>query len=666
MLLRLRLLALAALFLSAPAFAQEEPATRARILANNTLIEDGHFWAGVEFTLPKGWHIYWQNPGDSGIPPSFTWTLPAGMKAGPIHWPVPERQPMGDLVNYGYAGRVVLPVPIEAGGADTRQGELEVKADWLICKDICIPQSAELRYDLAQSSAMKDSQRLKSALYKVPEPYEGEAYITADREGVTLALALPVGTGGAELFPVDDGWFKNNATPRTETRGSWTLFHLPRGHAEPGDRFSGVLAPAGKAHPIQFTAQHVDALPDSIPEPQTGFEAFALALVLAFLGGMILNLMPCVLPVLALKALSLSKKSDIAQGEAVRLGLAYMAGVLLSFAAIGAALLALKAGGEAIGWGFQLQSPGFVLGLALIVSLVAFNLIGLFELPVLLGGVGHALTSRHNKLGAFATGALAVALATPCTAPFMAPALGVALTLPPAQAMAIFLALGLGLALPYMLVSSSAWARRHLPKPGAWMQRFRELLAFPMFATAGWLLWVLSEQVGGIGLLMGFTVLLLVALALWGLKHARRRLWRMVFWAVLAGAIGWAVLCPPRIGDVSATLASEAFTPARLEALRDEGRPVFVDATAAWCVTCKYNERAALQVERTAALFEKHGITLLVADWTKRDADITAWLASFGRSGVPLYVYYPPEGAPRVLPQLLTPAIVEEAIAGTN
>lgn len=670
--MRIRLVIALLLSLCAPiVHAQEAPETKTRIIANPKVTDEGYFWAAVEFRVPKGWHIYWQNPGDSGIPTSIDWRVPYGMSPGAIHWPLPERQPMGDLTNFGYSGRVVLPTPIKLSKDANLKGSLLAEASWLVCKDICIPQSASLEYDLSRDTPIADAQRLKSALYKVPEPFEGEAYIVANKQEVTVALAIPQGSVKADILPIDDGWFKNSALPRVELRQGWQLFHLPRGHADVTERFRGVVVTeaAGKKVSYQFEAARVEALPESIPAATSDSRTILLALVFAFLGGLILNLMPCVLPVLALKALSLAKKSDASRAEALKLGLAYTAGVLVSFAAIGALLLALKAGGAAVGWGFQLQSPGFVLALALVVSLVAFNLIGLFELPVLLGSTGSHIAARHNALGSFATGALAVALATPCSAPFMAPALGVALTLSPAGAMLIFLGLGLGLALPYLLISISPGLRRLLPKPGAWMQRFRELLAFPMFATTAWLLWVLSEQTGGMGLLQGFAVLLLVALALWGLKHNHLRLWRAMWWFVLFAAIAWAALCPPRIGAKSASasaLPHEAFTPAKLDALRAEGKPVFVDATAAWCITCKVNERTALSSASVMALFKERDIAFLVADWTKRDADITAWLASFGRSGVPLYVYYPAEGAPRVLPQLLTPSIVETAIQGPN
>lgn len=662
--------------LASPAFAQEAPSplVEARLFTDTS--DKASAWAAVEFTITEGWHIYWQNPGDSGIPTSLQWqSLPAGVTAGPIHWPVPKREEMGGLVNYGYAHKVILPVPLSASSPDALKGMLTVKADWLVCKDTCIPEAATLHASLEERASKADLHALHATLEHVPVPFPSESFTIVTSDAVRVAVHTEANTH-ADIFPITDGLFPNSATPTISRTKGWIGFTLPRASADATEHFDADLelvhegittyyrisAPVSATLPADIPPALFDVA-DKAPSPAAPAPGLWAALLLAFLGGLILNLMPCVLPVLSLKVLSLSRKADASHRAAITQGLSYTAGVLASFALIGAALLALKAGGAAIGWGFQLQSPGFVLALLIVVFLVALNLLGLFELPVLFGSRGHNLASRNSALGSFATGVLAVALATPCTAPFMAPALGAALTLPAAAAMLIFIALGLGLALPYLLFSAVPALRAFLPKPGQWMQRFKEFLSFPMFATAIWLVWVLSEQTGGAGLLRALAVLLVIALSIWGLKRNHHHLWRAFWGVLLVGSIGCALVNPPALMPAESSAHSHtAFDSAQLDQLRREGTPVFVDATAAWCITCKVNERVALRDSRIVSLFKERNITFMVADWTRRDDAITAWLASFGRNGVPLYVYYPPGGEPVVLPQLLTPDIVESAI----
>lgn len=707
----------ASFFAVTPAVAQNDtPIVSARLIIDSTQPEysgdavdpyetpqGAYIWAGVEFTIADGWHIYWRNPGDSGIPTSLTWqALPNGVKPGTVLWPLPKRAEMGGLVNYGYEHKVILPVPLEVGEGppdvvfdeDNGQrwakglpvsGTLTVKADWLVCKESCIPESQVLTARIEEPSSTTDISALRTALTTIPnDATSPDAYVVADDKTVRIAVHTQANSH-AEIFPIDDGWFSNNATPTVTRAKEWIGFTLPRASAPLTDRLNAVISITHEGVPEYFSirAERLDAFPTDPAFPHDLFAdvatsssvaaspessvplGLASALLFALIGGLILNLMPCVLPVLSLKVLSLSRKADASRADALKHGLAYTGGVLASFALIGAALLVIKAGGAAIGWGFQLQSPGFVLGLIFVVFLVALNLLSVFELPVLFGTCGQSLTSRDSVVGSAATGVLAVALATPCTAPFMAPALGAALTLPAYGAMLIFLALGLGLALPYLLISISPAARRLLPKPGVWMQHFKEALAFPMFATAAWLLWVLTEQTGSMGLLLALGYLIAIALALWGLKRHHSGLWRAVWKVVLVGSIACALINAP-VQDTRSKTAMNmehvAFDADELEALRAAGKPVFVDATAAWCLTCKVNERVALSDSRIVSLFKERDITFMVADWTNRDAAITAWLASFSRNGVPLYVYYPPNSEPVVLPQILTPVLVENTI----
>ncbi len=583
---------------------------------------------------------------------------------------------MGELTNYGYEGTVLLPVPLTINGVVADGASVRVKADWLVCKDTCIPESAVLEKNWGDHANDDDITLLDKTLARVPYPSSQEAFIRANESQVQIAVHSP---DARDVLPIDDGWFSNSAEAKITHSGDWTGFTLSRASGELKDTFSGVIEVADKTHEyLQITATKVESFPTQVPASlfaaptETSSMGLITALLLAFLGGLILNLMPCVLPVLSLKVLALSRKADASHAKAVGHGLAYSAGVLTSFLAIGGTLLLLKSGGEAIGWGFQLQSPTFVLGLLIVVFLVALNLLGLFELPVLLGNRGSEITSRDSALGSFATGVLAVALATPCTAPFMAPALGAALTYSALPALLIFASLGLGLALPYLLVSISPALRGLLPKPGAWMQNFKELLAFPMLATAAWLLWVLVQQAGDMALLSTLTRLITITLALWGLKRMQQRFWRSVWMIVLIGSIACALVYPPALSAPHVSVSDSAhansapYNAKTLEELRAAGTPVFVDATAAWCITCKVNERVALSDARIQKLFSDKGITLMVADWTRRDANITALLTSFKRSGVPLYIYYPPHKDPVVLPQLLTPEIVAGAITSAN
>jgi thiol:disulfide interchange protein DsbD len=579
--------------------------------------------AGVTFTMPEHWHIYWQNPGDSGIPTRLTWTTPEGITAGDIAWPAPERLTMADLVNYGYSNVVTLPVTLQQN-RDGITGEISVKAAWLVCRDICIPESATLTAPLQANSAAAAT--LSAARAAAPTPFAGTASFATYEKQVTLAITpdAPWGTiSDARFSPLDDGIMANYpAGSHAQTDGTLT-FTLPRGTADPISAWRGVVhvTADGKTTAWELTATNTQPLAAATadsPAPAMAAPAptsFIAALLLAFLGGLILNIMPCVLPILALKALALSKKAQASRSAALAQGISYTAGVVASFLLIAGVMLALKATGAAIGWGFQLQNVGFVAFLAAVMLMVSANLLGLFELPVLFGS--RATGVNEDKLGgSFFTGVLAVLVATPCTAPFMATAIGTTLSLPPAQALVVFAALGLGMAAPFLLISIWPAARRLLPKPGAWMHRFKQILAIPMLATAAWLLFVLLQ------------------------------------------------LLSPTPMEVRA--GHEPYSAARLSELRAAKQPVFVDATAAWCLSCKVNERVALKPAEMQQFFRDRNITMLVADWTASDPAITDYLAQFGRNGVPLYVYYPPDGEPVVLPQVLSPSIVREAIEPAN
>lgn len=572
--------------------------------------------AAVTFSLPPHWHIYWQNPGDSGIPTTFNWTLPEGLKAGEIAWPAPERFDTEGLINYGYSNEVTLLVPLSAS-TDGIKGEVKLKANWLVCKEICIPESAELSAPLAANATVAALEATTRA--KLPQPFTGSATYAVNKDSAHLTLTQAADWGSlsqVRFSPVEDGIVANNPAPSMKVDGKNLTLTFSRGTAEPATQLHGVLHyhTGDKDIALDVTAAMGDAPAATASTlPPEASLTFGLTLLFAFLGGLILNVMPCVLPILALKALSLSKKAAASRRNAALQGISFTTGVIVSFVIIAGLMLALKATGAAIGWGFQLQNPYFVGFLALIMALVSANLFGLFELPVLFGA--RATGVDDSKLsGSFFTGVLAVLVATPCSAPFMATAIGVTLSLPTIQALLVFVALGFGMAAPFLLISLWPAARRLLPKPGAWMHRFKQFLALPMLATALWLLWVLVQ------------------------------------------------LVQPASAEMMER--HEAYSATRLAQLRAEGTPVLVDATADWCLTCKLNERVAIKPQSMQEFFREKNVTLMIADWTNNDPAITEYLASFGRNGVPLYVFYPAGGEPKVLPQLLTPSMVREAIAG--
>lgn len=600
------------------------PIVKTQLVVDAPLVKRGKpIAAGVTFIMPEHWHIYWKNSGDSGIPTKLEWTLPDGLIAGDIEWPAPERIPYADLINYGYSNVITLPVTLTPSRDDVA-GEVTVKATWLVCKEICIPENATLTAML--NANPESAATIAAARALVPQKFDGRASFDAINDAVTLTITRDAPWGvidGVRFSPVEDGIMTNNPAAEVKQVGNELTLTFKRGTADLINDWNGVLhvTQGGKNLAWDVVAKNIVPVATATPQevtpaqasaPLTTQQALLTSLILAFLGGLILNIMPCVLPILALKALALSKKAAASRAAAAKQGISYTAGVVLSFLLIAAVMLALKATGSVIGWGFQLQNPAFVGFLALVMLLVSANLLGLFELPVLFGQ--KATGVDDSKLsGSFLTGVLAVLVATPCTAPFMATAIGATLTYPPAEALAVFAALGLGMASPFLLISFWPAARALLPKPGAWMHRFKQLLAIPMLATAAWLIWVLVQLINP--------------------------------------------------APVTLENGHEAYSAARLSELRAQNKPVFVDATAAWCLSCKVNERVALKPDEMQQFFREKNITMMVADWTNSDPEITKFLAEFGRNGVPLYVYYPPDNAaPRVLPQVLTQSIVRKAI----
>ena len=685
------------------------------------------------------WHTYWINPGDAGLPTTLRWSLPAGWKAEDLRWPLPRKLPVGALANYGYEGEVLLPVSVRVP-ADTQPGSsvhLQAHASWLVCSDVCIPGGADLSLDLpvraagASTQGSADSGPIRRALEAVPASMSlAAAHARAQGTRVRLDFDLPGNAAprALEFFPLRAGWIVPAAAQVLHIQGQHASLDLTAVEALPADMkaIEGVLAadggpppegsgwsgavsvplvrgalpaaaapatpggetpPAGaapvSAAPVALSSASTgpaSRLPAPAPAPAAAFglASFLLAVGGAFLGGLILNLMPCVFPVLSLKVLALAGQHGVSRSRMLAQGGAYAAGVIASFLLLALVLLGLRGAGAQVGWGFQLQSPGVVAALVALFFLIGLNLVGAFEFTLgqgLANADGGRSVPGEGLGGSFATGVLAAVVASPCSAPFMGAALGFAASQPSVAALSIFAALGAGVAAPYVLLSAVPSWQRHLPRPGVWMERLRQVMAFPMFLTCVWLFWVLSQQVDIDATAWMLGALVAMGMAAWGLGLFQRGA-RAFGWVAVAAAIaGLAALLPVQSGGpapVAAPPATSAaaspgsnwapWSPEAQGAALAAGRPVLVDFTAAWCISCKANERYALADGRVREALARRGVTLLRGDWTRRDETISLELARFGRTGVPLYVLYDGRGGSKVLPELLTPGVVLEAV----
>jgi thiol:disulfide interchange protein len=660
------LLILLTLMLAAPALAQQprQNAIAVSLVSEARVVAPGQRVALAFVMRPSaGWHGYWQNPGDAGTEARVAWQLPAGAAAGALRYPVPERLIISGLMNYvfehDYALLTELSVPADAPAGAVLP--VRARIDYLACTDqICVPESAtvatELRVGAAagQPENRADFDRYRQALPR-PLGSEGRFERAGDRIRIGIPLPAAVAVHDPYLFPAADGALRYAAEQHVSRNGNWLIVET-EGAANPIQSLAGVLR-IGEGRGLSLAASPGPVPPAGTPvssreEQERGAGVILLALLGAIAGGLILNIMPCVFPILSLKALSLACAGGD-ERTARKEALAYTGGAVLTCAALGGLLLALRAGGETVGWAFQLQDSRVILLLLLLVTAIALSLAGLFRLPAL--EAGGRLASAGGTGGAFWTGALAAFVATPCTGPFMGAALGAALVLPAAAALAVFAGLGLGLALPFLLLGFVPWLRRRLPRPGPWMERFQRILSIPMFLTAAGLAWILSRQTGTEGLLLGLGAALVLALALWWLGRGARRSWLPLVPAavVAAGALLLVPAAAPSVAS-SGLLGAEPFSEQRLAALRAEGRPVFVYFTADWCITCKVNEGAVLNRSGVADAFRTGNVAVLVGDWTSGDAAIGRFLEGHGRSGVPLYLYYRRGAQPEVLPQILS------------
>ena len=599
-------------------------------------------------TRPEaGWHGYWgENPGDAGFPPNATWTLPAGASVGKWRWPVPETLLISGLMNFVYERPYapLLELTVPAGLKPGTALPVRLRLRYLVCTmSVCVPEEQTLALDLTVGDGGGADARFDAWRRAVPRPLGSAASYAADAQGLRIAVPFPAAAPlqDAYFFPITGNGAVDYAAPQTVTRDGDRLLIATKG--KPSGAIEGVLR-VGPEQGLQLRAT-----PGVVPAAAgDGWAGKALAaFAFAVLGGLILNIMPCVFPILSLKALSLAKSGgEGARGEA----LAYTAGVVAVCVGLGAIILGLRAGGAATGWAFQLTDPRMVVLLLLLASGIAMNLSGLFELPTPRFAGGEAG-------GAFATGTLAAFVATPCSGPFMAGALGTALFLPWPAALAVFGGLGLGLALPFLAIGFVPRLRRLLPKPGAWMNRFRRGLSVPMWLTAIGLAWLLGRMAGVDGMTLGLIAVLGVGFALWWLGGRQGRgLGGGVAWAAVALVAVGAAAAVPRVGSKATAAAvaggAEAFSEARLASLRAARKPVFAYFTADWCLTCKVNERVAIDPAGDA--LRAKGVAVLVGDWTDGDPALGRFIEAHNRAGVPLYLYYAPGAEARVLPQVLT------------
>lgn len=674
-----------------------------RLLAERGFVQPGEeIWIATEQSIREGWHTYWKNPGDSGTAPKITWTLPTGASVSEIYWPTPEKFPYGPLLNYGYKNNVILLQKLKLPDI-LPAGKIELSADIeiLVCAVECIPEYGTYKLILNGDDAQSENNQnyLSTARAKLPQTADWDSDFKVE-DGVfkleikpsNKTVLVNLTPEMIDFFPVEWGLVSNKAAPKitfeddeihiTQDKGERSDAQLDQLKSAP---FIIVLGKGANRYAYEINADHdagfIQALlpaSESTPEKQGG-PSFLYILLLALLGGLILNLMPCVFPVLSIKALSLVKIADQDPAAARKHGVYYTLGIVLSFLLIASVLIGLKAGGAEIGWGFQLQNPIVVALLCYLLFIIGLNFFGFFEFSGRFTNIGSRLTQGESYSASFFTGVLATLVATPCTAPFMGVAVGYALTQSALVALIVFAVLGFGLALPYLVLSFSPALERMLPKPGAWMEKFKQLLAFPIFLSAAWLAWVVAQQSGPIGVLYILGGIILITFALWILRDSSRHIWqKIVSVLVMVIAVSLLALLPVMPKDLSpsmqatSSLGEQAYSPTALEAALATDQPVFVEMTAAWCITCKVNHATSINIEATKKLFASEKVIVLIGDWTHQDAEITKYLASFGRNGVPFYVFYGrPDAtgkrpAPATMPEILTPGIVADTVKGSN
>ncbi len=701
------LLLLALVAASAAAAPVKTQHVEAELVSERTALVPGQTTTvALRLKMADGWHTYWQNPGDSGLPTAITWKVPNDVSVGPILWPAPHALPAGPLLNFGYEGEVFLLTDVQLP-ASTPLGQpmtLKAKAEWLVCRETCIPEDAALELEIPVADRADPYPQWGKAIAATRDalPRALPGWIVAAKgEGqkVVLSLTGPAGASAptdVHFFPYQEGRIEPSGKQvfARDPNGTFAMT-LPVAHQlAPGfTQVAGVLtsksgfASGGtQVHAITIDTplvgtvvagpKPVQAAPtlNVAPAGDTGLTLVA-AVFFAFIGGIVLNLMPCVFPVLSLKALSLTKPGHGTRKHLRLEGLCFGAGVLVTFLALAGTLLAFRAAGEQFGWGFQLQSPAVVTSLAILFFLLALNLSGVFEFATLVPSSAAGWTAHNQYSNAALSGVLAVVIASPCTAPFMGAALGFALAQPAALTLLVFAALGLGMALPFMLLTWFPGWRKVLPRPGAWMEKLKQFLAFPLYATVAWLAWVLGAQVDNDAVVRLLVTLVVLAFAAWAWRAYRGGGSRVFSVGALLGLAGvvfaaWPLFATPSEAQAPSQAKAtsgtsdpwQPFTPALVTEL-SASKPVFVDFTAAWCVTCQVNKKLVLNDGEVKKAFADRGVELVRADWTRRDPTITQALAALGRQGVPVYVLYRPGKEPMLLPEVLQRQAVLDALA---
>jgi len=674
------------------------PYSDASLVAENTSVRPGApFTVALYIAMDPGWHSYWINPGDAGMATAIEWDLPAGFEAGPIQWPYPTKIDVPPLTSYGYLDEVLLPVEITppddiAAGTSVR---LAGRADWLVCIEICLPAWAELSLELPVRDRAPQADPLWSGLFAdtraaMPVAVDGwEMEVRRTEGGFDLRITAPAAKEavleGAYFFAANEVAVAPSGAQTLRRDGRQYVLSLVESPYLTGslDRLEGVLlAPesmawddAGVVRAMAVDEPVIPAVSGQAARLGTaGATSLTLGLAVAFalIGGLLLNLMPCVFPILSIKVLGFVHQGRDDRAKTRAHGIAFGVGVLLSFLALAGVILALRAGGTRLGWGFQLQSPTFVAVMAALFFVIALNLMGVFEMGTWLAGAAGRIAQPSGYADSFSSGVLATLVATPCTAPFMGTALGFALTQPSAATLLVFTMLGTGMALPYVMLSMAPRLLARLPKPGAWMETLKQLLAFPLIGTVIWLVWVFGLQTGMGGAAQLLSALMLLGFVAWILGRwpvpvvsGRKRLTTRAI-ATAATLAAAALVARGAQGEAAPDggLDWQPFSTTRVQELRASGRTVFVDFTAAWCITCQVNEQVILSSSTVRDAFRARNVAALKADWTRFDPEITDALESFGRSGVPLYVLYPPNPrlAALVLPTILSKRGVLEAL----
>lgn len=674
--------------------------TEVELISETVSVKPGtSAWIGLRFKMDDHWHVYWRNPGDSGIPPKIFWTLPNGVSAGEIQWPYPEKIDMPPLTSFAHSNELLLisEIKIRADFAE-KNLTIKAKAEWLICQDICLPGDAQFEMTLPVTTEVPKvdltwQDLFTATRFKLPVSIADWKFTAQPNTGkITIRAVKPDWFSGeisnVRYFPFEQEIIENLAEQNLTITDDGFILDVPLATNHPVEKLDGILVSEngwrGKNSEKAITISV--AVTDEMSAPVGNFQEILLALLFAFIGGMILNLMPCVLPVLSLKILGFVQQAEKEKSSVFKHGMVFTFGVLISFWILAGLLLILRSGGEQLGWGFQLQSPTFIIILSSFLFLFALNLFGVFEIGTSLTQAGSIGSQSTGWLGSFLNGVTATIVATPCTAPFMGTALGFALSQSAFISILIFTFLGLGMAFPYLILASSPALLKFVPRPGEWMNTLKQLMGFFLLATVVWLVWVLGIQAGAnaiVGLIAGLLLLGLSAWVLgkWGtiIQNQGKRITAYTVSVLLISLAIFIAVSALKFsvssGNVSANPVSsenagmkwENYTPTRFEELKNSGQPFFIDFTAAWCLSCQVNDKVVFASENVISEFRNKNIVALKADWTSRDENITKALASYGRNSVPLYVLYERNNpTPKILPELITPGIMLDALADIN